>query len=85
VDIGNDACLIGGDLITPGFSREIAPQVSGLSAVFLGNTAITLDDLGSAPDWLESTGPEEYTSCGAKSSNAAMLSRRSASAWAVAI
>lgn len=59
-DIGNDAYLIEGDVITPGFAREIAPQVSGLSAVFLGNTAITLDDLRISPDWLESAGPEAY-------------------------
>ena len=59
-DIGNDAYLIEGDVVTPAFAKLIAPQVSELRAVFLGNSALTLDDLRHAPDWLESSETAEY-------------------------
>src|SRR5437868_12295090 len=59
-DIGNDAYLIEGDVITPSFVKLIAPQVSGLSAVFLGNTSLTVEDLRLSPDWLEASDTVEY-------------------------
>ncbi len=59
-DIGNDAYLIEGDVITPAFAQLIAPQVSEMRAVFLGNSALTLDDLRHAPDWLENSETTEY-------------------------
>jgi hypothetical protein len=59
-DIGNDAYLIEGDVITPAFATLIAPQLSEMRAVFMGNTALTLDDLRHAPDWLENSAAAEY-------------------------
>jgi cytidylate kinase len=59
-DIGNDAYLIEGDVITPAFAQLIAPQLSEMRAVFLGNSALTLDDLRHAPDWLENSETTEY-------------------------
>lgn len=54
-DIGNDAYLIEGDVITPAFATLMAPQLSEMRAVFLGNTVLTVDDLRHAPDWLENS------------------------------
>lgn len=59
-DIGNDAYLIEGDVVTPAFAELIAPQLSEMHAVFLGNSMLTLDDLRHAPDWLENSEPAEY-------------------------
>lgn len=59
-DIGNDAYLVEGDVVTPAFATLIAPQLSEMRAVFLGNTALTLDDLRHAPDWLEKSQAAEY-------------------------
>lgn len=59
-DIGNDAYLIEGDVITPAFAELIAPQLSDMRAVFLGNSMLTLDDLRHTPDWLENSEAAEY-------------------------
>jgi hypothetical protein len=59
-DIGNDAYLIEGDVITPAFATLMAPRLSEMRAVFLGNTALTVDDLRHAPDWLENSETAEY-------------------------
>ncbi|WP_328547725.1 hypothetical protein [Streptomyces platensis] len=54
-----DGYVVEGDIVTPAAATAAAAHGLPLVAVFLGNTALTADDLRTAPDWLD--GADEAT------------------------
>ncbi|MFB7372446.1 hypothetical protein ACFC0D_21665 [Streptomyces sp. NPDC056222] len=47
-----DGYVVEGDIVTPAAATAAAAHGLPLATVFLGNTALTADDLRIAPDWL---------------------------------
>lgn len=59
-DEGNESYLIEGDVITPSLVSAVRSVVSSVRCVFIGNSALTVDDLRLFLDWLEGCSDAEY-------------------------
>ncbi|UQA90908.1 hypothetical protein [Streptomyces halobius] len=55
-----DGYAVEGDIVTPAAATAAAAHGLPLVSVFLGNTALTADELRAAPDWLDGADDATY-------------------------